>query len=73
MAYVHSLEGPWTEYSENLVMKGPSALDIRWIEESGQYFMWGHSIPTSKYAGGKLWSKRPARPSNEIPIADHHR
>ena len=40
LAYSDSMEGPWTEYKNNPVIKGPSAPDIRWI--NGKFYMWGH-------------------------------
>jgi len=43
MCFSDSLEGPWSQYEENPVIEGPSAPDMRWIEEVGQYVMWGHS------------------------------
>jgi hypothetical protein len=52
MAYSNSLEGPWTEYEYNPVIKGPSAPDIRWIEEQGKFFMWGHR----KNSQTELWT-----------------
>jgi len=42
MAYSDSMEGPWTEYKGNPVLEGPAAPDIRWIEEKGKFYMWGH-------------------------------
>jgi hypothetical protein len=42
MAYSDSIEGPWTEYKHNPVIEGPAAPDIRWIEEKGKFYMWGH-------------------------------
>ena len=42
MAYSDSLDGPWKEYQGNPVLKGPAAPDIRWIEEKGKFYMWGH-------------------------------
>ncbi len=42
MAYSDSIEGPWTEYNDNPVLKGPSAPDIRWIADIGKFYMWGH-------------------------------
>ena len=42
MAYSYSMEGPWTEYKGNPVLEGPSAPDIRWIKEKGQFYLWGH-------------------------------
>lgn len=42
MAYSDSLEGPWTEYQGNPVIEGPSAPDIRWIEEKSEFYLWGH-------------------------------
>jgi len=42
MAYADSMEGPWKEYQGNPVIEGPSAPDIRWIEEKGRFHMWGH-------------------------------
>jgi len=42
MAYSDSIEGPWKEYEGNPVIEGPAAPDIRWIEEEGRFYMWGH-------------------------------
>ena len=42
MAYSDSLDGAWTECKNNPVIKGPSAPDIRWIEEQVKFYMWGH-------------------------------
>ena len=52
MAYADSLDGPWTEYQANPVLKGPSAPDIRWIEEKKKFFMWGHT----KNSQTELWT-----------------
>ncbi|MGF1581693.1 MAG: hypothetical protein ACFCD0_20380 [Gemmataceae bacterium] len=52
MAYSDSMEGPWTEYKNNPVIKGPSAPDIRWIEEKGKFYMWGHK----KNSQTELWT-----------------
>ncbi|MEX0321049.1 MAG: cellulase family glycosylhydrolase [Puniceicoccaceae bacterium] len=42
MAYSDSMEGPWTEYGSNPVIEDAAAPDIRWIDESGKFHMWGH-------------------------------
>lgn len=42
MAYSDSMRGPWTEYANNPVIEDAAAPDIRWIEESGKFHMWGH-------------------------------
>tara|TARA_B100000809_G_scaffold54621_1_gene50306 strand:- start:43237 stop:44439 length:1203 start_codon:yes stop_codon:yes gene_type:complete len=42
VAYADSLDGPWSDYENNPVIKGPSAPDIHWNEEHGKYFMWAH-------------------------------
>jgi hypothetical protein len=42
LAYSDSIEGPWIEYQGNPVLEGPAAPDIRWIEEKGKFYMWGH-------------------------------
>jgi len=42
MAYSDSMEGPWIEYPNNPVIEGPSAPDIRWLQEKGKFYMWGH-------------------------------
>ena len=52
MAYSDSLEGPWTEYPHNPVLSGPSAPDIRWIDEKGKFYMWGHV----RNAQTELWT-----------------
>ena len=52
MAYSDSLDGPWTEFKENPVIEGPSAPDIRWIEEKGKFYLWGHR----KNSATELWS-----------------
>ena len=52
MAYSDSIEGPWTEYQGNPVIKGPSAPDIRWIKEKGKFYMWGHR----KNSQTELWT-----------------
>jgi|GEM_PF-853304 hypothetical protein len=52
MAYADRIEGPWNEYNQNPVVKGPSAPDIRWIEEQGKFFMWGHQ----KNSQTELWT-----------------
>lgn len=54
MAYSDSIEGPWTEYKQNPVIEGPSAPDIRWIEEHGKFFMWGHR----KNSQTELWTSK---------------
>jgi len=43
MAYSDSMDGPWIQYKGNPVIKGPSAPDIRWIEDESKFFMWGHT------------------------------
>jgi len=52
MAYSDSIEGPWKEYKQNPVIEGPSAPDIRWIEERGKFYMWGHR----KNSQTELWT-----------------
>lgn len=52
MAYADSLEGPWTEYKGNPVIRGPAAPDIRWIEEHNRFYMWGHT----KNSQTELWT-----------------
>jgi hypothetical protein len=52
MAYADSMDGPWTEHKGNPVIEGPSAPDIRWIEEKGQLYMWGHR----KNSQTELWT-----------------
>ena len=52
MAYSDSIEGPWKEYQNNPVIKGPSAPDIRWIKEKGKFYMWGHR----KNSQTELWT-----------------
>jgi hypothetical protein len=52
MAYADSMDGPWTEYKGNPVIEGPSAPDIRWIEEKGKFYMWGHR----KNGQTELWT-----------------
>ena len=42
VVYSDNIEGPWTEYQGNPVIEGPAAPDIRWIEEQGRFYMWGH-------------------------------
>jgi hypothetical protein len=42
MAYANSMDGPWTEYNGNPVVRGPSAPDIEWIEENSKFYLWGH-------------------------------
>lgn len=54
MAYSDSLEGPWTEYPGNPVIDGPSAPDIRWIEDAGRFYMWGHR----KNSQTELWTSQ---------------
>ena len=54
MAYADSLDGPWTEYRDNPVIEGPSAPDIRWIEDKGRFYMWGHT----KNSRTELWTSR---------------
>jgi len=52
MAYSDSIGGPWKEYRGNPVIKGPSAPDIRWIEEKRKFYMWGHR----KNSQTELWT-----------------
>ena len=52
MAYSDSLEGPWTEYKGNPVLRKAAAPDIRWIAEHGKFFMWGHMKNTQT----ELWT-----------------
>jgi hypothetical protein len=52
MAYSDSIEGPWKEYKQNPVVEGPSAPDVRWIEEKGKFFLWGHR----KNSQTELWT-----------------
>ncbi len=52
MAYSDNIEGPWTEYKQNPVIEGPSAPDMRWIEDKGKFFMWGHT----KNSQTELWT-----------------
>lgn len=52
MAYADSIVGPWREYPNNPVIEGPSAPDIRWIEDKGKFYMWGHR----KNSQTELWT-----------------
>ena len=52
MAYSDSMDGPWTEFKSNPVIEGPSAPDIRWIEDAGKFYMWGHR----KNGRTELWT-----------------
>lgn len=52
MAYADSLDGPWIEYKRNPVVEGPSAPDIRWVEQAGKFYMWGHQ----KNSQTELWT-----------------
>ena len=52
MAYSDRLDGPWEEYEHNPVIEGPSAPDIRWIDDHGKFFMWGHR----KNSQTELWT-----------------
>ena len=52
MAYSDSMDGPWTEFTSNPVIEGPSAPDIRWIEDAGKFYMWGHR----KNGRTELWT-----------------
>lgn len=52
MAYSDSLDGPWTEYKGNPVVEGPSAPEIRWMEEHRTFFLWGHR----KNSQTELWT-----------------
>ena len=52
MAYSDSLGGPWTESPHNPVVEGPSAPDIRWIDDRGKFFLWGHR----KNSQTELWT-----------------
>ena len=54
MAYADSLDGPWTEYEGNPVVEGPSAPDMRWIEEQGKFYLWGHR----KNSQTELWTSQ---------------
>ncbi len=54
MAYADSLEGPWKEYKNNPVIKGPSAPDVRWIKEKGMFYMWGHR----KNSQTEVWTSK---------------
>ena len=52
MAYSDSLDGPWTEYKANPVVEGPSAPEVRWIDDHGRFFLWGHR----KNSQTELWT-----------------
>ena len=52
MSYSDSLNGPWKEYHQNPVLRGPSGPDIRWIEEEKRFFIWGHQ----KNSQTEMWS-----------------
>ena len=52
MAYSDRIEGPWKEYKRNPVVEGPSAPDVRWIEEKKKFFLWGHR----KNSQTELWT-----------------
>lgn len=52
MAYSDSIEGPWTEYTQNPVVEGPSAPDVRWVEEKDKFYLWGHR----KNSQTELWT-----------------
>jgi len=52
MAYADRLAGPWTEYDDNPVVEGPSAPDVRWVDEHGKFFLWGHR----KNSQTELWT-----------------
>lgn len=52
LAYSDSMDGPWVEYKQNPVLEGPSAPDVRWIEEKQKFYLWGHR----KNSQTELWT-----------------
>lgn len=54
LAYSDNIEGPWTEYEQNPVIKGPSAPDIRWIADEEKFYIWGHK----KNSLTELWTSK---------------
>ena len=42
LAYSDSIEGPWTEYAGNPVIESTAIPDIRLLESTGKFHMWGH-------------------------------
>lgn len=42
LAYSDSITGPWTEYKGNPLIKDTAIPDIRWIETTGKFHLWGH-------------------------------
>lgn len=52
LAYSDNIDGPWTEYEGNPVLKGPAAPDIRWIPEKRKFYLWGHR----KNSQSELWT-----------------
>lgn len=54
MAYSDSMDGPWVEYKGNPVVEGPSAPEVRWMEEYQKFFMWGHR----KNSQTELWTSK---------------
>ena len=51
-AYSDNIEGPWTEYEGNPVVKDAAIPDIHWIEETGKFHLWGYS----KRSQTNLWT-----------------
>jgi len=47
LVYSDSIAGPWTEYEGNPVVEGAAAPDVRWIEEGGKFYLWGHRSNSS--------------------------
>ena len=52
LAYSDSIEGPWTEYAGNPLVEATAIPDVRWIETTGQFHLWGHR----KNAQTEMWT-----------------
>ncbi|KAA5542700.1 hypothetical protein FYK55_14310 [Roseiconus nitratireducens] len=52
LAFSDSLAGPWVEYQGNPIVKDAAIPDVRWIEETGRFHLWGHK----KNKQSEMWT-----------------
>ena len=62
LAYADSITGPWTEYEGNPVIESTAIPDIRFLETTGKFHLWGHR----KNSQTEMWTS-----TNGIHF-DHH-
>ncbi len=52
LAFSDSIAGPWKEYQGNPIVENAAIPDVRWIDETGKFHLWGHK----KNSQSEMWT-----------------